>query len=76
MGCMLPNYFSNVKNRDAKKKHDIEGGISPHTMCPHTLKKRSKPLVKSFRKKKIIKIHTPYLKSHWKKHVVIEAKQR
>jgi hypothetical protein len=26
MGCMPSNYFSNVKSRDAKNKHDIEGG--------------------------------------------------
>jgi hypothetical protein len=27
MGRMPLNYFSNVKNRNAKNKHDTEGGI-------------------------------------------------
>jgi len=26
MGCMLLDFFSNVKNRDAKNQFDIEGG--------------------------------------------------
>jgi hypothetical protein len=39
MGCMLPNYFSNVKSRNAKNKmilkeeHDLE-------QCAHILEKR------------------------------------
>ncbi len=51
MGYMLLDYFSNAKNQDAKNKHDTKGGIWPQTMCPHTTKKRSKPLAKSFRTK-------------------------
>jgi hypothetical protein len=48
MGCMPPNYFCNAKSWNVKNNCDIKGGTWPWTMCPHTLKNGSKPLVKSF----------------------------
>jgi hypothetical protein len=48
MGHMFLDYFSNIKSWDAKNKHDNEDGTWPWIMCPHTLKKRSKPLIETF----------------------------
>jgi hypothetical protein len=45
-------------------------------MCPHTSKKRSKPLIESFKKNNLIKAHTLYPRGHQKKDVMIEQKQR
>ncbi len=45
---MPSDCFSNVNSGDAESKCDTKGGTWPQTMCPHTSKKRSKPLVKSF----------------------------
>jgi hypothetical protein len=45
-------------------------------MCPHSLKKRSKPFIESFRKNNLIKAHTPYSRGHQKKDVMIEPKQK
>jgi len=48
MGRMPPNCFSNAKNQNVENKFDTEGGTWFQAMCPHTLKKRSKPLIESF----------------------------
>jgi hypothetical protein len=44
---MLLDCFSNVRSHDVESKHN-KGGTWPWTMCPHTLKKKLKPLVESF----------------------------
>jgi len=48
MGHMPPDCFSNDKNRDVKNKHYTKSGTWPWAICPHTSKKRLKPLVEAF----------------------------
>ncbi len=47
MGHMPPHCFSNANNGDAKNKRNTKGGTWIWAMCPHILKKKLKPLVKS-----------------------------